>query len=79
MQTQTHIIIAIGGYLHSPKVEKIVITDQDEEFLDEDWDSFDEYVDYVLEESIAEYNQRFATAICLTEAQFQAIKEEVTV
>jgi hypothetical protein len=73
---ETHIIIAIGGYLPSPKVEKIVITDQDEEFLDEDWDSFDEYRDYILDESVAEYHQRFASAICLTQAQFEAIKSE---
>ncbi len=76
MKTSTHIIIAVGGYLPSPKVEKIVITDQDEEFLEEDWESFDEYEDYLLREAVAEYNQRFASAICLTEAQFEAIKEE---
>lgn len=74
--TSTYIIIAVGGYLPSPKVEKIVITDQDEEFLEEDWETFDEYVDHVLDEAVAEYNQRFASAICLTEGQFEAIKEE---
>lgn len=76
MQTQTHIVIAVGGYLPSPRVEKIVITDQEEEFLEEDWETFDEYVDHVLRETVEEYNQRFASAICLTEAQFQAIKEQ---
>jgi hypothetical protein len=76
MKTSTHIIIAVGGYLPSPKVEKIVITDQDEEFLEEDWESFDEYEDYLLREAVAEYNQRFATAIAMTETQFQSIKEE---
>lgn len=76
MKTSTHIIIAVGGYLPSPKVEKIVITDQDEEFLEEDWESFDEYEDYLLREAVAEYNQRFASAIAMTETQFQSIKEE---
>lgn len=76
MKTSTHIIIAVGGYLPSPKVEKIIISDQDEEFLEEDWESFDEYEDYILRETIAEYEQRFATAIAMTEAQFQSIKEE---
>lgn len=75
-KVSTHIIIAVGGYLPSPKVEKIVISDQDEEFLEDDWETFEEYEDYVLRETIAEYEQRFATAIAMTEAQFQAIKEE---
>lgn len=74
--TSTFIVIAVGGYLPSPKVEKITITDQDEEFLEEDWETFDEYVKHVENETVAEYNQRFASAICLTEAQFEAIKEE---
>ena len=76
MKTSTHIIIAIGGYLPSPKVEKIIISEQDEEFLEEDWESFDEYEDYILREAVAEYEQKFASAICLTQAQFEAIKEE---
>lgn len=76
MKTTTHIIIAVGGYLPSPKVEKIVITDQDEEFLEEDWETFEEYEEYVLRETIAEYEQKFASAICLTQAQFESIKDE---
>ena len=77
MKTTTHIIIAVGGYLPSPKVEKIVITDQDEEFLEEDWETFGEYEEYVLRETIAEYKQKFASTICLTQAQFESIKDEV--
>lgn len=77
MKTSTHIIIAVGGYLPSPKVEKIVITDQDEEFLEEDWETFEEYEEYVLRETIAEYKQKFASTIRLTQAQFESIKDEV--
>lgn len=46
-------------------VEKHEFTDQDEEFLEDEegWDSFDDYVDYYLEESVAELAQRFYSAV----------------
>ncbi len=70
MQEEKFYIIAAGGYLPKPVVEEIEIKESE---MDEEFDDFDEYRTYVLEESAAEFEQRFARAIILTEAQAKEI------
>jgi len=70
MQEEKFYIISAGGYLPKPVVEEIEIKESE---MDEEFDDFDEYRTYVLEESAAEFEQRFARAIILTEAQAKEI------
>jgi hypothetical protein len=70
MQKEKFFIIAAGGYLPKPIVEEFVVDEGD---MDEEFDDFDEYRTYILEEAVAEFEQRFAKAIILTEAQAKEI------
>ena len=70
MQKEKYYIIAAGGYLPKPVVEEIIVdeTEMDDEFVD-----FTDFKEYTLEESAAEFEQRFAKAIILTEAQAKEV------
>ena len=70
MQKEKFYIIAAGGYLPKPVVEEIIVdeTEMDDEFVD-----FTDFKNYVLEEASAEFEQRFARAIVLTEAQAKEV------
>jgi hypothetical protein len=46
--------------------------------MDKEFDDFDEYRTYVLEEAAAEFDQRFAKSIILTEAQAKEISVYLT-
>ncbi len=75
MQKEKFYIIAAGGYLPKPVVEEIIMdeTEMDAEFAD-----FDEFKSSTLEEAAAEFEQRFARAIILTEAQAKEISVYLT-
>ncbi len=75
MQKEKFYIIATGGYLPKPVVEEIIMdeTEMDAEFAD-----FDEFKSSTLEEAAAEFEQRFARAIILTEAQAKLISVYLT-
>ena len=75
MQEEKFYIVAAGGYLPKPVVEEIEIKESE---MDEEFDDFDEYRTYILEESVAEFEQRFAKAIVLTEAQAKEISVYLT-
>ena len=70
MQKEKFYIIAAGGYLPKPVVEEIIVdeTEMDDEFVD-----FTDFKEYTLEEAAAEFEQRFAKAIILTEAQAKEV------
>ena len=70
---EKYVLIAKGGYLQTPVVERFTISEEDEEFRDE-FDDFDEYRDYVLEEAAAELCQKFAEVLIVTEEEFNQIK-----
>jgi len=70
---EKYVLIAKGGYLQTPVVERFTISEEDEEFKDEFGD-FDEYRDYVLEEAAAELCQKFAEVLIVTEEEFNQIK-----
>jgi hypothetical protein len=67
-------IIANGGYLPEPIVEKLILSPQDEEYDTDEFDSFNDYVEYVTEECKAEYEQKFASTVVLSEKQFNLIQ-----
>lgn len=75
MQKEKFYIIAAGGYLPKPVVEEIIVdeTEMDDEFVD-----FTDFKDYTLEEAAAEFEQRFAKSIILTEAQAKEISVYLT-
>jgi len=70
MQEETFWIIAVHP-INGVHVEKIHLTDQDEEFLDEEdgFEDWDEYVEYVTSESLAEYEQQFYSAVAVKDAE----------
>lgn len=75
MQKEKFFIIAAGGYLPKPIVEEIVV---DESEMDDDFVDFDDYKTHILDEAAAEFEQRFARAIILTEAQAKEISVYLT-
>lgn len=68
------IIIAKGGYLKTPVTEVLELNRTDEEFLEEEFESFEEYCEYMVEEECAAYEQKFASCIVLTEEEHAAMK-----
>ena len=75
MQKEKYYIIAAGGYLPKPVVEEIIV---DETEMDAEFDDFDEYKTYLLQEAAAEFDQMFAKSIILTEAQAKEISVYLT-
>ena len=78
MQKEKFFIIAAGGYLPKPVVEEIVIDEAEMKKMDDDFADFDDYKEYVLDEAAAEFEQRFARAIILTESQAKEISVYLT-
>lgn len=75
MQKEKFYIIAAGGYLPKPVVEEIVV---DESEMDDEFVDFTDFKEYTLEEAAAEFEQRFARAIILTEVQAKEISVYLT-
>lgn len=73
MKTEIFYCVTKGGYFKEPFFEVLTLTDQDEDFLNEEFESFEEYVDYCLEEAINEAAQRFANFKFLTEAEVSGL------
>ncbi len=73
MQEEKYYIVAAGGYLPRPVVEEIVIKESEMSESEEDFADFEDYKTYILEEASAEFEQRFAKAIILTEAQAKSV------
>jgi len=78
MQKEKFFIIAAGGYLPKPIVEEIVVDESEMKEMDDDFEDFDDYKEYVLDEAAAEFEQRFARAIILTEEQAKEISVYLT-
>ena len=75
---EKYVLIANGGYLQTPLVERFTISEDDEEFTnsEDEFDDFDEYRNYVLEEAAAELEQKFADVLIVTEEEFNQIKTQ---
>jgi len=58
-------------------IQKLEFTEKDEEFLEDEegWDSFEDYVNYYLDEEIAGLEQRFYSAVAVkNEERLEIIK-----
>jgi hypothetical protein len=73
MKSEIFYCVTKGGYVKEPIFEVLTLTDQDEDFLNEEFDDFEEYVDYCLEEAINEAAQRFANFKFLTQAEVEGL------
>ena len=69
---EKYVLIARGGYLKAPILERFTISENDEEF-DDEFENFNEYRAYVLEEASAELEQEFANVLIMTEEEFNQI------
>lgn len=76
-QKETHILIATGGYLNDVvRVEKIVIDESDME--DVDFDDFEEYANYLIDDAVGEYEQGFSQVLVLLESQVPNLLGELS-
>ena len=73
MQEEKFYIVAAGGYLPRPVVEEIVIKESEMSESEDDFVDFEDYKTYILDEAAAEFEQRFAKAIILTESQAKSV------
>ena len=78
MQKEKYFIIAAGGYLTKPEVEEIIVDEQEMMREEEEFADFEDYKTYILQESIYEFEQKFATPLVLTEAQAKEIGAYLT-
>lgn len=78
MQKEKFFIIAAGGYLTKPEVEEIIVDEQEIMKEEEEFADFEDYKTYILQESIYEFEQKFATPLVLTEAQAKEIGAYLT-
>jgi len=65
------ILIATGGYLaQEVRVEKIILSDQDEAFLEDfEADGFEVYVKEVVDDEAAGYEQGFCQVLVIDSSQ----------
>ncbi len=55
-------------------IEKFTFSIEDEEFDIDEFEDFDDYIEYKLDESVAEIEQHFGNAIVITEEQLKLIQ-----
>ncbi len=73
---ETHILIATGGYLNDKVVVERIIIDEND--MDEDeFDDFEEYAEYLIEDSVGEYAQGFSQTFVVKEEQLGDLIEEL--
>jgi len=73
MTSEIFYTLTKGGYLKEPRFEVLTLTDQDEDFLNGEFESFEEYVDYMLDEAVNEATQGFSIFRFLTEAEVREL------
>jgi len=76
MQEEKFYIIAAGGYLTKPVVEEVIV--KESEMEEDEFEDFEDYRNYVLEDAASEYEQEFAKTIILTEAQAKEVGVHLT-
>ena len=70
VQEEEHILIAVRGSLNEEvRVETIKISEDDEEFHEDDFEDFGDYADYVLENAAGEYEQGFCAVLTINAKQ----------
>jgi hypothetical protein len=73
IETYTGYVLGVCTYQEEISIEKITLASTDEEF-DEDFDNFNEYVNYVMDDKVQELEQSFYQGIRLTEKEFTYIQ-----
>jgi hypothetical protein len=73
------LLIATGGYLKNEiRVEKIVLTDEDEVFLEDfEAEGFDIYVKEIIDEEAAGYEQGFCQVLVIDVTSADALVSEI--
>jgi len=79
MEKRTYYIITKfsegSGIQNDNMVRKIVISEADEEFDQDEFVDFEEYVQYCIEEECGADEQHFGTCLVLTEDEFDFIQK----
>ncbi len=73
MKTEIFYTLTKGGYLKEPRFDVLTLTDQDKEYINGKFESFEDYVDYVLDEAVNEATQGFSIFRFLTEAEVSGL------
>lgn len=55
-------------------VTTLEVSTEDEEFDTDDFETFEEYVDYCIEEECGDAEQHWGTCVVLTEEEFKIVK-----
>lgn len=70
-------LIVTGPHVYlqnGPKIEDFSISQEEIDETREDGESDDDVINYLLEEAVAEWEQRWCQAIVLTEEEFKSSK-----
>jgi hypothetical protein len=74
---KTYIGYIIGTHPQNPPLlEKIVLSEKDEEF-DEEFADFNEYVSYIMSEAISEREQQFYEVVRLSSDEYEILKSNI--
>lgn len=74
MKEEKFYLIAKGGYLKESYIEEITIRETDMEQEEDEFEDFEDYKNYILEESAAEFEQKFAQVMVMTEEEYKNLK-----
>ena len=58
-------------------IEKLELTDNDDEFDTDEFFNFDDYIDYIVEETQNEMEQGFYQTLALDEEDFKLLKDKI--
>ena len=75
MKKHIYYIIAIGGYLKKPEVQKVEITQEEIDEAREGDEEDEDVINYLLSEEEGAYNQGFSKTISLSEKEFKEIQK----
>jgi hypothetical protein len=73
----TFYLIAKGGYLKKPIIEKFEITPQEVKDIKEQGETDQDAIDYILSEKAADYAQGWSATVIFTEKEFNVFKKQL--
>jgi len=75
MKDKIYYAISKGGYTKKVKVEKLKFTIEEFNDIKDDFESFDDFVNYCLDDYTGVVEQSFGTCLFLTEKELENIKK----
>jgi len=60
-------LLASGGYLKEVRLDVLEFPEEDEAFDSDEWENFEEYIDYQINEARAEYEQGLSQTFVISE------------